>query len=171
MPLLKMILNGQETTVEVEPWAMLVDVLRDELHLTGTKVGCSDGECGACTVLVDGRPVDSCLYPALKAQGRHVLTVEGLAASAGKEGEGKGLPCELGPGSQGLHPLQQAFIDEGAVQCGYCTPGFLLTAKALLEANPHPSESEIKQALAGNLCRCTGYVKIVKAVQRASRQS
>jgi len=156
MPSLTMILNGQETTVEVEPWAMLVDVLRDELHLTGTKVGCSDGECGACTVLVDGRPVDSCLYPALKAQGRRVLTIEGLAAAAGE---------------QGLHPLQRAFIDEGAVQCGYCTPGFLLTAKALLDANPQPSEGEIKQALAGNLCRCTGYVKIVKAVQRASRQS
>ncbi len=156
MPSLTMILNGQETTVEVEPWAMLVDVLRDNLHLTGTKVGCSDGECGACTVLMDGRPVDSCLYPALKAQGRHVLTIEGLTASAGEKG---------------LHPLQQAFIDEGAVQCGYCTPGFLLTARALLDTNPHPSEGEIKQALAGNLCRCTGYVKIVKAVQRASRQS
>jgi len=156
MPSLTMILNGQETTVEVEPWAMLVDVLRDNLHLTGTKVGCSDGECGACTVLVDGQPVDSCLYPALKAQGRQVLTIEGLTAAAGE---------------QGLHPLQRAFIDEGAVQCGYCTPGFLLTAKALLDNNPHPSESEIKQALAGNLCRCTGYVKIVKAVQRASRQS
>jgi carbon-monoxide dehydrogenase small subunit len=148
-----MILNGRETTVEVEPWAMLVDVLRDELHLTGTKVGCSDGECGACTVLVDGRPVDSCLYPALKAQGRRVLTVEGLTASAGE---------------QGLHPLQRAFIDQGAVQCGYCTPGFLLTAKALLDSNPHPSEGEIRQALAGNLCRCTGYVKIVQAVQRVA---
>jgi len=153
MPLLTMILNGRETTVEVEPWAMLVDVLRDELHLTGTKVGCSDGECGACTVLVDGRPVDSCLYPALKAQGRRVLTVEGLTASAGE---------------QGLHPLQRAFIDQGAVQCGYCTPGFLLTAKALLDSNPHPSEGEIRQALAGNLCRCTGYVKIVQAVQRVA---
>jgi len=148
-----MILYGRETTVEVEPWAMLVDVLRDELHLTGTKVGCSDGECGACTVLVDGRPVDSCLYPALKAQGRRVLTVEGLTASAGE---------------QGLHPLQRAFIDQGAVQCGYCTPGFLLTAKALLDSNPHPSEGEIRQALAGNLCRCTGYVKIVQAVQRVA---
>lgn len=152
METLTMTLNGQEVTLAVKPDALLVDVLRDELELTGTKEACGEGECGACTVLLDGEPVTSCLVPALKAQGREVMTVEGLASG----GE--------------LHPLQKAFIEHGAVQCGYCTPGMLMSAKALLDRNPHPSEEEIKQAISGNLCRCTGYVKIVEAIKAAGQE-
>lgn len=147
---LTMTLNGEEVTIEVRPDALLVDVLRDQLELTGTKEACGEGECGACTVLLDGEPVTSCLVPALKAQGREVMTVEGLASG----GE--------------LHLLQKAFIEHGAVQCGYCTPGMLMSAKALLDRNPHPTEGEIRQAISGNLCRCTGYVKIVEAIEAAS---
>jgi len=148
---LTMTLNGQEVTVEVEPSDLLAYVLRDRLGLTGTKIGCDEGECGACTVILDGQAVDSCLLPAMKADGCEVVTVEGLV----KDGE--------------LDPLQQAFIDEGAVQCGYCTPGLLMSARALLDENPHPSEQEIKDAIAGNLCRCTGYLKIVEAIEEAAR--
>lgn len=143
-------INGVEQQVLVAPWQSLLDVLREELGLTGTKKGCNEGECGACTVLLDGKPVNACLVLAVKADGREVTTVEGLA----------------GPG--GLHPLQQAFVEEGAVQCGFCTPGMLMAAKALLDTNPCPDEREIRAALAGNLCRCTGYVRIVRAVQRAA---
>lgn len=150
MESLTMTLNGEEVTIGVGPDALLVDVLRDQLELTGTKEACGEGECGACTVLLDGEPVTSCLVPALKAQGREVMTVEGLASG----GE--------------LHPLQKAFIEHGAVQCGYCTPGMLMSAKALLDRNPHPTEGEIRQAISGNLCRCTGYVKIVEAIKAAS---
>ena len=130
---------------------MLVEVLRDQLELTGTKVACGEGECGACTVLLDGQPVNSCLVPALKVQGREVLTVEGLAS--------------LGE----LHPLQKAFVEHGAVQCGYCTPGMLMSAKALLDHNPNPTEEEVRLAISGNLCRCTGYAKIVEAVLAAKQ--
>jgi carbon-monoxide dehydrogenase small subunit len=147
---LTMKLNGEEVTVQVKPSALLVEVLRDQLELTGTKVACGEGECGACTVLLDGEPVNSCLVPALKAQGREVLTVEGLAP--------------LGE----LHPLQKAFVEHGAVQCGYCTPGMLMSAKALLDHNPSPTEDEIRLAISGNLCRCTGYAKIVEAILDAS---
>jgi carbon-monoxide dehydrogenase small subunit len=147
---LTMTLNGEEVTVQVEPSALLVEVLRDQLDLTGTKVACGEGECGACTVLLDGKPVNSCLVPALKAQGRDVLTVEGLAP--------------LGE----LHPLQKAFVEHGAVQCGYCTPGMLMSAKALLDHNPNPTEDEVRLAISGNLCRCTGYAKIVEAILDAS---
>jgi len=150
MPTLTMNVNGKDVTLEIEPDELLVEVLRDRLGLTGTKVGCEEGECGACTVLLDGKAVVSCLLPAMKAQGRKVETVEGLAA------EGK------------LHPLQQAFIDCGAVQCGYCTPGMLMSAKALLDENPSPCEEEIREAISGNLCRCTGYRKIVEAIKAAS---
>lgn len=147
---LAMKLNGQDVTLQIDPSTMLVDVLRDELHLTGTKVGCNEGECGACTVLVDGLAVDSCLFPALKADHREVTTIEGLASD------------------DKLHPLQQAFIEVGAVQCGFCTPGMIMAAKALLDENPSPDEDEIKLAISGNLCRCTGYTKIVAAVRAAA---
>jgi len=152
MPLLQMILNGKETTVEIEPDDLLVDVLRDKLGLIGTKIGCGEGECGACTVLVDGQAVLSCIYPAMKAQGREVLTIEGLS-----EGDK-------------LHPIQEAFVEHFASQCGYCTPGFIMAAKALLDANPHPSEEEILRGISGNLCRCTGYYQIVEAIKAAAEQ-
>ena len=147
---LTMKLNGEEVAVPVKPSALLVEVLRDQLELTGTKVACGEGECGTCTVLLDGVPVNSCLVPALKAQGREVMTVEGLAP--------------LGE----LHPLQKAFVEHGAVQCGYCTPGMLMSAKAFLDHNPNPTEDEIRRAISGNLCRCTGYAKIVEAILDAS---
>ncbi len=140
-------LNGLSTKIEIESDALLIDVLREDLRLTGTKRGCGNGECGACTVLIDGEPVASCMYPAMKVQGHRVLTVEGL-------------------GSQDkLHPLQKYFLSEGAVQCGFCTPGVLLTAKSLLDKNSSPTEEEILTAISGNLCRCTGYKKIVTAIQ------
>ena len=150
---LQMRLNGQEVHLEVSPGATLATALRDQLGLTGTKIGCEEGECGACTVLVDSQAVDSCLYLALKAAGRDVLTVEGL--------------CPNGE----LHPLQRAFVACGAVQCGYCTPGILLSAVALLSQNPHPSEDEIRRAISGNLCRCTGYLSIIRAIQEVSQAS
>lgn len=128
----------------------MLRLLRDYLGLTGTKEGCGEGECGACTVLLDGVAVVSCLLPAAKAEGREVTTIEGLAQG------------------QKLHPLQEAFISEGAVQCGFCTPGMILSAKALLDSNPRPTKDEIKEALSGNLCRCTGYSQIVRAVEKAA---
>jgi len=143
--------NDTRYEVAIEPRQSLLQLLREELHLTGTKEGCSEGECGACTVLLDGKTVDSCLIFALEAQGREVTTIEGLAQ-----------------GDQ-LHPVQKAFAEYGAVQCGFCTPGMILAAKALLDSNPHPSELEIRQGISGNLCRCTGYVKIVEAIQAAAR--
>ena len=144
------ILNGEAVEVAFAPHKTLLEVLREDLGLTGTKHGCELGECGTCAVSVDGRPVLSCLYLGLECEGRRVETVEGMATAAG------------------LHPLQKAFADLGAAQCGYCTPGFLLTAKALLETNPRPTQREIREALAGNLCRCTGYVKIFEAVELAA---
>jgi aerobic-type carbon monoxide dehydrogenase small subunit (CoxS/CutS family) len=143
-------LNGREVSKKISPNLLLVDFLRDILNLKGTKVGCREGECGACTVLVNGEPVNSCILPAMKVAGQSVITIEGLS----QEDE--------------LDPIQQAFIEEGAVQCGFCTPAMVLTAKALLEKNPHPDESQIRQSLSGVLCRCTGYRKIIKAVQKAS---
>ncbi len=144
--------NGRTRKVQVKPNDLLLNVIRDNLNLKGTKYGCGTGECGTCTVLLDGKPVLSCLTLAVAADGRSITTIEGI----GKESQ--------------LHPLQQAFVDVGAVQCGYCTPGMILSAKALLDRNADPTEDEIKQAIKGNLCRCTGYVKIIAAIQLASKR-
>ena len=143
--------NGQQVQVFVGGSETLLDCLRNQLGLTGTKKGCDQGDCGACTVLVDGTPVNSCITLALEADGKDITTIEGLAQQ------------------DVLHPLQEAFISHNAVQCGFCTPGMILTAAALLKENPHPSEREIRHYLQGNLCRCTGYGKIVQAVQAAAR--
>lgn len=145
-------LNGQETEFLCEPRQSLLEVLRDDLKLTGTKEGCNNGNCGACSVLVNGRVVNSCLVLAAEVEGAEIRTVEGLA-------EG-----------QKLHPIQQAFLDNAALQCGICTPGFLVASKALLDQNPKPSEEEVRLFLAGNLCRCTGYDKIVRAVLDAAQR-
>ena len=139
--------NGEPQEILVQPWHTLLDALRDELRLTGTKEGCGNGNCGACTVLLNGRAIDSCCMLAAEAQGQEVLTVEGLARN--------GV----------LDPLQEAFIAHDALQCGFCTPGLLMSARAFLDQNPHPNEQEIRLAIAGNLCRCTGYDKIVRAIQ------
>ncbi|HMF57878.1 MAG TPA: (2Fe-2S)-binding protein [Pyrinomonadaceae bacterium] len=143
-------LNGEQAEVAFAPHKTLLEVLREDLNLTGTKHGCELGECGTCTVLVDGRAILSCLMLGLDAEGRAVTTVEGMAEGAQ------------------LHPLQETFADTGAAQCGYCTPGFLLVAKELLKNNPNPTRDEIKEALSGNLCRCTGYIKIYEAVEMAA---
>ena len=142
--------NGSDYPVEIEPHRSLLSVVRTELGLPGSKEGCDDSECGACMMLVDGSPVNSCSYLALQAQGHTVVTVEGLSDE------------------RGLHPLQRQFLEQGGVQCGFCTPGMLISAKALLDRTPDPSEEEIRLALAGNLCRCTGYQGIVRAVQAAA---
>ncbi|MFH1034170.1 MAG: (2Fe-2S)-binding protein [Pseudomonadota bacterium] len=147
------IVNGVTYQVAVQPWQTLAEVLREELNLTGTKVGCNQGDCGACTVLMDGRSISSCLTLALEARGREITTIEGLAKS----------PNEL-------HPIQQAFVEKQAVQCGFCSSGMIMSAKHLLDRNPHPSEFEIRQGLSGNLCRCTGYVKIVEAIGDAAER-
>ena len=143
-------INGQEYRAEVEPDELLVDVLRERLWLTGTKKGCGTGDCGACTVLMDGRPVTSCLVLAVAAQGKAIETIEGMADD------------------ERLHPLQQAFIDHGAVQCGYCIPGLLIVGRYILDHNPRPTEAEVRAGIAGNLCRCTGYTKVVQAILAAA---
>jgi carbon-monoxide dehydrogenase small subunit len=144
--------NGILNEVEIEPRRTLLEVLREELGLTGTKKGCNQGECGACTVLLDGKPVPSCLLLAVEAQGKEILTIEGLA----RDGN--------------LHPVQRAFMKYGGFQCGFCTPGMILSAKALLDENPDPTEDEVKKALAGNLCRCTGYKQIIESVLATGRE-
>ena len=143
--------NGQMYEIEGDPWRTLLDVLRYELGFTGAKEGCGTGSCGACTVLLDGKAINSCLVLIAEVGGKEITTIEGLSQ------DGK------------LHPLQQAFIDEGAVQCGFCTPGVILAAKALLDSISRPTEAQIRQAIAGNLCRCTGYDKIVRAIMSASQ--
>lgn len=149
---IQLTVNGEVYDVSVKPNQTLLDVIRDRLGLTGTKKGCDTGQCGSCTVLLEGKPINSCLVLAVEAHGKDILTVEGLA----KNGQ--------------FHPLQEAFVQGGAVQCGYCTPGMLLSAKALLDENPNPTEEKVKEAIAGNLCRCTGYVKIVKAILTAAEK-
>ncbi len=147
---IKLEVNGETHEREVEPRMTLLDFIRNELNLTGTKEGCGEGDCGACTVVVDGSAVNACLMLAVEADRKEVLTIEGVA-----DGDN-------------LHPLQQAFIENGAIQCGFCTPGMILSAKTFLESNPRPTEQEVRVAIAGNLCRCTGYDKIVKSILAAA---
>lgn len=145
-------INGDEQELLINPQQTLLEVIRDNMGLTGTKCGCNEGSCGSCTVLVDGRPTLSCSTLAIANVGKQIITIEGLA---GPDGE--------------LDPLQRAFAENGAVQCGFCTPGMILSARSLLDRNPQPNEEEIKESLAGNLCRCTGYTKIIKAVKAAAQ--
>jgi carbon-monoxide dehydrogenase small subunit len=150
---IKLTVNGEPCEVLVKPSDTLLQVIRDKLGLTGTKEACSLGDCGSCTVILDGKAVNSCLVLAMEAKGRDVLTIEGLRK-----------------GSE-LHPIQKAFVEHGAIQCGFCTPGMVLSAKVLLDENPMPTEEDVRGAIAGNLCRCTGYVKIIEAVMAAARET
>lgn len=150
---IELTVNGQAREAYVEPWWTLQEVLRGEFALYGVKAGCETGHCGSCTVLIDGKAVKSCLILARQARGRNITTIEGLA------------------GRDGLHPVQKAFLEHFAFQCGFCTPGMILTAKALLDENPNPTEEEVKRSLTGNLCRCTGYVKIIEAILAARGRS
>jgi len=152
MPNITFTLNGQTTSVQIEPGELLANVLRDKLHITGVKIGCGEGECGACTVLVDGKATLSCIYPAAKVQGCQVLTIEGLRDN------------------NQLHVIQQAFVDCFASQCGYCTPGIIMAAKALLDEHPTPTRKEIMENISGNICRCTGYYQIVDAIELAAQR-
>lgn len=146
-----MVVNGKPVSVQVKPYARLLDVLREELGLTGTKEGCGVGECGACTVIVDGKAVNTCLTLAPSMEGKHITTIEGLMEN------------------EKLHPIQQAFIDHHALQCGFCTPGLIMSAKALLDDNPNPTRDEIKIGISGNLCRCTGYEQVIEAIEDVSK--
>jgi carbon-monoxide dehydrogenase small subunit len=148
--IIQLTVNGEDYDLSVTPNRTLLEVLRNELNLTGTKEGCGEGACGLCTVLLDGQPVRSCLTLAVEAQGKAITTIEGLA-EGGK-----------------LHPIQQAFVEHGAIQCGFCSPGMILVTKALLDENPHPTEQEAREAISGNVCRCTGYAKIVEAMLAAA---
>jgi carbon-monoxide dehydrogenase small subunit len=144
-----LIVNGSEYALQVKPSATLLDIIREDLGLIGAKEGCGEGECGACTVIVDGKSVNSCIMLAVEADGKEITTIEGLA-KGGK-----------------LHPIQQAFVDIGGLQCGFCTPGMILSTKALLDKNPNPTDAEIRKGLEGNFCRCTGYTKIIESVRAA----
>ncbi|HIY20617.1 MAG TPA: (2Fe-2S)-binding protein [Candidatus Flavonifractor merdigallinarum] len=145
-------INGEQIVAEVDPSLSLAQFLREKLYLTGTKIGCGKGECGACTVILDGKAVTSCIIPVLRAEGAVIQTIEGVA---------KG---------EKLHPIQEEFVNKGAVQCGFCTPGMIMSAKALLDENPAPQKEEIREALGGNICRCTGYVNIEQAVEAAAER-
>jgi carbon-monoxide dehydrogenase small subunit len=147
---IKFTLNGKPCEIAVKPWQTLLEMLREDLHLTGTKEGCGEGECGSCTVIMGGKTVNSCLVPAVEADDQEILTIEGLA-----DGET-------------LHPIQEAFVSEAGMQCGFCTPGMIMSAKALLDKNPDPSEEDIREGIAGNFCRCTGYTKIIESIHTAS---
>jgi carbon-monoxide dehydrogenase small subunit len=143
-------LNGQSHELSVQPWKTLLQLIREDLKLTGTKEGCGHGECGSCTVLMEGKTVNSCLVPALEADNKEIITIEGLS-----EGET-------------LHPIQESFVSHAGMQCGFCTPGMIMSAKALLDSNPSPSEEEIREGIAGNFCRCTGYTKIIESIGAAA---
>ena len=147
------VLNGEPMEVEIEPHLTLLQLLREKLELTGTKEGCSMGECGACSVLLNGKTINSCIFPAMEVEGKEVTTIEGLCDARGN-----------------LHPIQKAFIENGAIQCGFCTPGMVLSAKALLDEKPNPTEEEIRKGISGNLCRCTGYFQIVDAIKAVSQK-
>lgn len=147
------ILNGHEVSAEVSSHKMLLEVLRDTFEMTGTKEGCGQGECGACTVLVDGVSVDSCIYPVFEIAGKSVTTIEGLLAEGNT-----------------LHPIQEAFVENGGIQCGFCSPGMIISTKALLDEYPEPTDEQIRRGISGNLCRCTGYVQIVDSVKKAAEQ-
>ena len=148
---IQFVINGQSVEIEVKPWRTLLEMIRENLNLTGTKEGCGHGECGSCTVLMGGKTVNSCLVPAAEADGQEILTIEGLSEA------------------RNLHPIQEAFVERAGMQCGFCTPGMIISAKALLDRNPDPSEKEIREAMAGNFCRCTGYTKIVESIDAAAR--
>lgn len=150
--LIELHVNGHNYEVAVNPRDLLIDVIRNKIGLTGSKKGCGEGDCGACTVLIDGKPELSCIKLAIACQGQKITTIEGLAQEDGS-----------------LHPLQQSFVDHGAVQCGFCTPGMIMSSKALLDRNPNPTQQEIKHELSGNICRCTGYKKIIEAVEAAAQ--
>jgi len=152
--MIHMVINGQDREIEVHPNELLLDVLRERLGLTGTKIGCEAGDCGACTVLIDGKPTLSCLTLAIECHGKEILTIEGVGDAEKAE----------------LHPLQKAFVEHYGVQCGFCTPAMILTAKALLDKNPNPNENEIREAINGVICRCTGYVQIVESIQTAAKE-
>ena len=156
---LKLTVNGKPSEVMTDPDRPLLDLLREDLHLTGTKYGCGEGRCGACTVIIDGKRTFSCITPAAKAQGKAVQTIEGLTAGGGADGEG---------GAAKLHPVQEAFLAEGAFQCGYCTPGMVMATVALLAEKPRPTDAEITSWMNTNLCRCCGYPSIIDAVRRAA---
>lgn len=149
---IKLTVNGKLHELTIKPWNTLLEVIRDELMLTGTKEGCGLGECGACTVIMDGRAVNSCLVLGVEAEGKEILTIEGLA------------------NGEKLHPIQEAFVSHGGMQCGFCTPGMVLSAKVLLEKNPSPTEEEIKEGISGNFCRCTGYTKIIESIKAVSKK-
>jgi carbon-monoxide dehydrogenase small subunit len=144
-------LNGQSHELSVQPWKTLLQVIREDLKLTGTKEGCGHGECGSCTVLMEGKTVNSCLVPAVEADNKDIITIEGLRAG------------------ETLHPIQEAFVSHSGMQCGFCTPGMIMSAKALLDSNPSPSEEEIREGIAGNFCRCTGYTKIIESIGAAAK--
>lgn len=153
LPPVSLKVNGDDYELSVPPWRTLLEVLREDLNLTGTKRSCQEGQCGACTVLLDGQPAHSCLFLAVEAQGKEILTIEGLAPCAGA-----------------LDPIQKAFVETGAVQCGFCTPGLVMATKSFLAENPNPSEEEVRRAMVGHLCRCTGYFQIIEAILAAARE-
>jgi aerobic-type carbon monoxide dehydrogenase small subunit (CoxS/CutS family) len=148
---IKFTINGKDCEVEIKPWRTLLEVIREDLKLTGTKEGCGEGECGSCTVIMNGKTVNSCLVPAMEADSQEILTIEGLAHG------------------DRLHPIQEAFVEHSGTQCGFCAPGMIMSAKALLDENPDPSQKEIREGISGNLCRCTGYTKIFESISAAAQ--